>query len=141
LITPAPTSARAQPPLLLSPRPRPQGVLRSGIDLRTQLHKVTKDQFPLPTLGPVLEGVREEVRAGRGFALVRGFPVHRWAGNRACECAFDRKGMVCLCLRVCGVSVLVCVCVCVRVCVLSVCACVSTCGCAVSVSVHACMFV
>lgn len=55
-----------------------EGVIRSGIDIESALHKVTKEQFPLPTLGPVLEGIREEVRAGRGFALVRNFPVDRY---------------------------------------------------------------
>jgi hypothetical protein len=63
-----------------------QGILRSGIDLRSQLHKVTREQFPLPTLGPVLDGVREEVRAGRGFALIRNFPVERW-GMGGLRCA------------------------------------------------------
>ncbi|KIZ05655.1 hypothetical protein MNEG_2302 [Monoraphidium neglectum] len=60
-----------------------QGILRSGIDLRSQLHKVTREQFPLPTLGPVLDGVREEVRAGRGFALIRNFPVERYTRAEA----------------------------------------------------------
>jgi hypothetical protein len=32
---------------------------------------VTKEDFPLPTLGPVLEAIREEVVWGRGFALIR----------------------------------------------------------------------
>ena len=40
---------------------------------------VTREQFPLPTLGPVLEAVREEVRAGRGFALLRRVPVERYS--------------------------------------------------------------
>jgi hypothetical protein len=33
------------------------------------------DDFPLPTLGPVLERLREEVLNGRGFVLLRGVPV------------------------------------------------------------------
>ncbi|MEV4475549.1 TauD/TfdA family dioxygenase [Nonomuraea sp. NPDC049504] len=33
------------------------------------------DGFPLPTLGPVLGRVREELVDGRGFVLVRGVPV------------------------------------------------------------------
>ena len=57
------------------------GVLASGIDVRSQLHRVGRDQFPLPTLGPVLEAVRQEVVAGRGFALIRSFPVDRWGGG------------------------------------------------------------
>ncbi len=31
--------------------------------------------FPLPTLGPVLDRLREEVLNGRGFVLIRGLPV------------------------------------------------------------------
>lgn len=39
------------------------------------IEAVTKAEFPLPTLGPVLEGVRRELTDGRGFQLVRGLPV------------------------------------------------------------------
>src|SRR6185312_3982410 len=42
-----------------------------GLDLAD----ITRADFPLPTLGPVLDGVRGEVLAGRGFALLRGMPV------------------------------------------------------------------
>lgn len=35
-----------------------------------------RDDFPLPTLGPVLESIRDSVvRTGRGFYVLRGFPV------------------------------------------------------------------
>lgn len=34
--------------------------------------------FALPRLGPRLAAIRQEVLAGRGFALVRGLPVQRW---------------------------------------------------------------
>jgi len=44
---------------------------RPGITLR----EITKDRFPLPTLGPVLEGVVDELVDGRGFVLIRGVPV------------------------------------------------------------------
>lgn len=36
---------------------------------------VTKVEFSLPTLAPALAGVAEEIRAGRGFAMLRRFPV------------------------------------------------------------------
>lgn len=36
---------------------------------------VSKADFPLPTLAPALSGVAEELRAGRGFAMLRRFPV------------------------------------------------------------------
>lgn len=31
----------------------------------------TREAFPLPTFGPKLEQLREEVRIGRGFQLLR----------------------------------------------------------------------
>jgi len=40
---------------------------------------ITQDQFPLPTLGPLLDSICQEVVHGRGFALVRGLPVQRWS--------------------------------------------------------------
>ncbi len=42
-----------------------------GRDLATLSH----DDFTLPTLGPVLDGMRREVLDGRGFVLIRGLPV------------------------------------------------------------------
>ncbi|HWB50993.1 MAG TPA: TauD/TfdA family dioxygenase [Stellaceae bacterium] len=42
-----------------------------GRDLAT----LTRADFPLPTLGPVLDDLRREVVDGRGFVLLRGLPV------------------------------------------------------------------
>jgi Taurine catabolism dioxygenase TauD, TfdA family len=42
-----------------------------GLDLAD----VRRADFPLPTLGPVLERLRDEVLNGRGFVLLRGLPV------------------------------------------------------------------
>lgn len=39
------------------------------------LKDITADDFPLPTLGPRLTELRNDVMEGRGFALVRGLPV------------------------------------------------------------------
>ncbi|KAK9857232.1 hypothetical protein WJX84_004664 [Apatococcus fuscideae] len=36
---------------------------------------ITKSDFPLPTFGPKLEALREEVVNGRGFYLIQGLPV------------------------------------------------------------------
>ena len=36
---------------------------------------ITRDDFPLPTFGPVLERMRDELLNGRGFVLMRGLPV------------------------------------------------------------------
>lgn len=37
--------------------------------------EIRREDFPLPTLGPVLDRLRAEVLDGRGFVLVRGLPV------------------------------------------------------------------
>lgn len=36
---------------------------------------ITREDFPLPTLEPVLDRLRDEVLNGRGFVLLRGLPV------------------------------------------------------------------
>jgi hypothetical protein len=36
---------------------------------------LSRTDFHLPTLGPVLENMRDEVLSGRGFVLIRGLPV------------------------------------------------------------------
>ncbi|WPJ65199.1 hypothetical protein SMAC4_13891 [Sordaria macrospora] len=35
-------------------------------------HKVTKDLFPLPNLGPILSGIRDDIYIGKGFSIIRG---------------------------------------------------------------------
>ena len=42
-----------------------------GLDLAA----IRREDFPLPTLGPVLDRLRAEVLDGRGFVLLRGMPV------------------------------------------------------------------
>jgi hypothetical protein len=39
------------------------------------LEAITRDDFPLPRLGPRLEKMRAEIRDGLGFAVVRGIPT------------------------------------------------------------------
>jgi hypothetical protein len=46
-------------------------VRKRGLDLA----EIRRDDFPLPTLGPVLERLCDEVVNGRGFVLLRGLPV------------------------------------------------------------------
>jgi hypothetical protein len=48
-----------------------QAVRARGLDLA----EIRREDFPLPTLGPVLDRLRGEVLDGRGFALLRGMPV------------------------------------------------------------------
>jgi hypothetical protein len=40
-----------------------------------EIADIRRDDFPLPTLGPVLDRLRAEVLDGRGFVLLRGMPV------------------------------------------------------------------
>jgi hypothetical protein len=47
------------------------------------LERVRRDDFPLPTLAPVVRGWARELSDGRGFLLVRGLPVARWGDDGA----------------------------------------------------------
>ena len=40
-------------------------------------------EVPLPTLGPRLRGLLDEVLNGRGFVLIRSLPVERWTRREA----------------------------------------------------------
>jgi len=42
-----------------------------GLDIKD----IGRDDFPLPTLGPALRGLRDQLLDGRGFLLIRGVPV------------------------------------------------------------------
>lgn len=44
-----------------------------------QVTQLTKADVPLPSLGPLLHEVQQEVLRGRGFALIKGLPVQRWS--------------------------------------------------------------
>ena len=48
-----------------------QDVLARGTDIAD----IRREDFPLPTLGPALKRLRDEVLHGRGFARLRGMPV------------------------------------------------------------------
>jgi hypothetical protein len=43
------------------------------------LAEISRARFPLPRLGPQLDGILAELLEGRGFAMLRGFPVDRYA--------------------------------------------------------------
>ena len=55
------------------------GVGRCG----TAVGEVVKDDFILPTLGPVLQEIQHEVVNGRGFVLLRNLPVARYTKGEA----------------------------------------------------------
>lgn len=40
--------------------------------------EIGRDDFPLPTLGPVLKDLRETILRGRGFVLLTGLPIARY---------------------------------------------------------------
>jgi hypothetical protein len=44
---------------------------------------VTRESFPLPTLGPELRDIARELINGRGVVLIRGVPVDRYGKQRA----------------------------------------------------------
>jgi hypothetical protein len=46
-------------------------VIRRGLDIA----EIRREDFPLPTLGPVLDRLCHEVTHGRGFVFIRGMPV------------------------------------------------------------------
>jgi hypothetical protein len=48
-----------------------EAVRACGLDIA----EIRRDDFPLPTLGPVLDRLRDEVLDSRGFVLLRGMPV------------------------------------------------------------------
>src|SRR6201997_45355 len=48
-----------------------RGAQARGLDIAA----IRREDFPLPTLGPVLDRLRAEVLDGRGFVLLRGMPV------------------------------------------------------------------
>jgi hypothetical protein len=45
--------------------------------------KITSERVPLPTLGPRLRGMLDEVLNGRGFVLIRRLPIERWTRRQA----------------------------------------------------------
>ena len=45
------------------------------------LAALRREDFPLPSQGPVLAGWARELLDGRGFLLVRGLPVERWGDD------------------------------------------------------------
>ena len=58
-----------------SPNSKPQSTTREAqVD---DVLDITRELFPLPTLGPELVGLTRELIDGRGVVLIRGVPVDR----------------------------------------------------------------
>jgi hypothetical protein len=52
-----------------------EAALRHAQSRNLDIADIRREHFPLPTLGPVLHRLRDEVLNGRGFVLLRGMPV------------------------------------------------------------------
>ena len=48
-----------------------------------EIGQMTQADFPLPTVGPLLAGLKEELLHGRGFGLLRGLPTGRYSEREA----------------------------------------------------------
>jgi hypothetical protein len=55
------------------------GLAKSSVDLTS----INTEDFPLPTLGPRLHQLLNEVLGGRGFVLIQALPVQRWTKREA----------------------------------------------------------
>ena len=42
------------------------------------MEEIRREDFRLPSLETQLDAIGDDVEFGRGFALLRGLPVHRW---------------------------------------------------------------
>ncbi|KAK9862136.1 hypothetical protein WJX84_008907 [Apatococcus fuscideae] len=69
-----------------------QGVPQEGNLLKLHEKLIGEADFPLPKLGPKLKAMRENLRSGRGFQLIRGVPVHDWS-NRESVIAYFGIGL------------------------------------------------
>ncbi len=49
---------------------------------------ISKDDFPLPELGPRLKRMLNDVLKGRGFAVIRGLPIERWTPRESAAAFF-----------------------------------------------------
>ena len=50
---------------------------------QVELETLTPTDIPLPTLGPRLQHLLDEVLNGRGFVLIKSLPVERWTKREA----------------------------------------------------------
>ena len=62
--------------------------VRPLADREADIARITKADFPLPTLAPKLARICDEAINGRGFVLMRGLPVERWTIREAATAYF-----------------------------------------------------
>ena len=58
--------------------------IRVARDKSDDFLQIGKDDFPLPTLGPRLLQIENELMNGRGFVLIRGLPRERYDNDALC---------------------------------------------------------
>lgn len=56
-----------------------EGAAEPLVAHRAPIAQLTASDFPLPTLAPQLQKLRQELIRGRGFSLLRGLPVRRYS--------------------------------------------------------------
>ena len=60
-----------------------ESAVRELAESPTDLTSISTEDFSLPTLGPRLRRILEEVLNGRGFVLIKALPVERWKAREA----------------------------------------------------------
>ena len=60
-----------------------EAAMRPLLEANADIARISRSDFPLPTVAPRLASIRQEVMTGRGFALMRGLPVDRWSIREA----------------------------------------------------------
>jgi len=60
-----------------------EAATKSLLTSKQDIVSLTGEKFPLPTLGPKLLALREELIHGRGFSLLRGLPVEKYSEREA----------------------------------------------------------
>lgn len=60
-----------------------ESAVRDLVESSAELTSINARDFPLPTLGPRLWRLLEEVLNGRGFVLIKALPVERWTAREA----------------------------------------------------------
>jgi hypothetical protein len=58
------------------------------ISAEKEIPSIRQNDFPLPTLGPRLRRILNDVLNGRGFALLRGLPLQRWSRRQSATAFF-----------------------------------------------------
>src|SRR5579872_2250825 len=61
-----------------------ESALRAIRSSGTSLLSLTAEDFPLPSFAAAAAALREELRFGRGFVVVKGLPIDRYTDEEAC---------------------------------------------------------